>query len=56
MAGICGEARKSWRSEAPEDGSVEVLHALRLRSAESGMHQAFLMNRSGARPEVLRNV
>ena len=55
MAGICGEARKSWRSEAPEDGSVEVLHALRLRSAELGNHKDFLVNRSGARPEVLRN-
>ena len=53
--GICKEPRKSWRSGAPEDGTDEGPHALSLRSAESGMHKAFLMNRSGARPEVLRN-
>ena len=46
MAGICNDVRKSWHSEAPENGSGEVLPALSLRSAESGMHQAFLMNRS----------
>ena len=54
-AGIYSGVRKSKRSEAPEDGTGEVPHALSLRSAESGMHKAFLMNRSGARPEVLRN-
>ena len=54
-AGICSGVRKSQRSEAPEDGSGEVLHALSLRSAESGKHKAFLANRSGARPEGLWN-
>ena len=54
-AGICSGVRKSQRSEAPEDGSGEVPHALSLRSAEQGKHKAFLANRSGARPQGLRN-
>ena len=55
MAGICNDVRKSWHSEAPENGSGEVLPALSLRSAELGKHKAFLANRSGARPEGLWN-
>ena len=55
MAGICNDVRKSWHSEAPEDGSGEVLHALSLRSAETGIDKQFLLNRSGARPEGFRN-
>ncbi len=54
-AGICSGVRKSQRSEAPEDGSGEVLHALSLRSAEPGIYKKFLANRSGARPPGLRN-
>ena len=54
-AGICSGVRKSQRSEAPEDGSGEVLHALSLRSAEPGIYKKFLANRSGARLEGLRN-
>ena len=54
-AGICSGVRKSQRSEPPEDGSGEVPHALSLRSAEMGKHKAFLSNRSGARPQGLRN-
>ena len=55
MAGICNDVRKSWHSEAPEDGSGEVLHALSLRSAEPGIYKKFLVNRSGTRFERLRN-
>ncbi|MBS4969156.1 MAG: hypothetical protein KHZ73_09950 [Lachnospiraceae bacterium] len=47
--------RKSWRSEAPEDGAGEVLLALSLRSAESGKPKAFLTQRAGTRPEGLQN-
>ena len=54
-AGICSGVRKSQRSEAPEDGSGEVQHALSLRSAELGIDQQFPANRSGARPPGLRN-
>ena len=54
-AGICKDARKSYHSGAPEDGTGEVLLALSLRSAEPGIYKKFLVNRSGARPQGLRN-
>ena len=54
-AGICSGVRKSQRSEAPEDGSGEVPHALSLRSAELGIDQQFPANRSGTRPPGVRN-
>ena len=55
-AGICKSMRKSQRSEALEDGTDAGLQARSLRSAESGMHQAFLMNRSGAHSEGLSDI
>ena len=51
MAGICNDVRKSWHSEAQENGSGEVLPALSLRSAETGIYKKFLSNRSGTRPD-----
>ena len=52
-AGPDGDSK---RPECQTDGAGEGRRARSLRSAEMGIDQQFLSNRSGTRPQGLRNV